>query len=185
LGRARPSPSCRRTRSKGLGNAAGMPSRHGQTIGISANCQALPPLPSLALPARMTLGNAAAAGVQLGHRQPIAIGVCAAHKKKEPRRWREALSSGTAPTGRLKKTAAAPRNGDATLTRCQALAHPWARSASLFGEGALLSILQTAQSRFEQPPAAPPAPLAEPQHCQGRERSAARQPSNIEQAHGI
>jgi len=55
----------------------------------------------------------------------------------------------------------------------------------LFSEGALLSILQTAQSRFEQPPAAPPAPLAEPQHCQGRERSAARQPSNIEQAHGI
>jgi hypothetical protein len=36
-----------------------------------------------------------------------------------------------------KKTAAAPRNGDATLTSCQALADPWARSASLFSEGAL------------------------------------------------
>jgi len=108
LGRARPSLSCWRTRSKGLGNAAGMPSRHAQTIGISANCQPLQPLPSLALPARMTLGNAAAAGVQLGHRQPIAIGVCAAHKKKEPRRWREALKFRDRPNGETQKNGCGP-----------------------------------------------------------------------------
>jgi len=85
----------------------------------------------------MTLGNAAAAGVQLGHRQPIAIGVCAAHKKKEPRRWREALSSGTAPTGRLKKNGCGPAKWRRYSDELSTLAHPWARSASLFSEGAL------------------------------------------------